>query len=232
MGWSDEEFLAEVQRRFGFRLGRFLKVGRRRRVSLVVEPCASAPARAAASSSAMPRKGCIRSPAWASTWGCATSRAWPSSSPSTARRARRGTRRPTMPGAPRIGARSSPSPTGWCACSPSPWGPVQRLRNLGLLAFDLLPPAKAALSSLSHRRCRAHSKARARRADRREPLDEPRLRRRGRRRAAPSAPSWRRCCWRAGSRAPGRVASSTIAPAGGRPRATGAARTGTCACSP
>ena len=29
MAWSDEEFLAEVQRRFGFRLGRFLKVGRR-----------------------------------------------------------------------------------------------------------------------------------------------------------------------------------------------------------
>jgi 2-octaprenyl-6-methoxyphenol hydroxylase len=29
MGWSDTEFLAEVQRRFGFRLGRFLKVGRR-----------------------------------------------------------------------------------------------------------------------------------------------------------------------------------------------------------
>jgi len=29
MGWSDEEFLGEVQRRFGFRLGRFLKVGRR-----------------------------------------------------------------------------------------------------------------------------------------------------------------------------------------------------------
>jgi 2-octaprenyl-6-methoxyphenol hydroxylase len=29
MAWSDAEFLAEVQRRFGFRLGRFLKVGRR-----------------------------------------------------------------------------------------------------------------------------------------------------------------------------------------------------------
>jgi 2-octaprenyl-6-methoxyphenol hydroxylase len=29
LSWSDEEFLAEVQRRFGFRLGRFLKVGRR-----------------------------------------------------------------------------------------------------------------------------------------------------------------------------------------------------------
>jgi 2-octaprenyl-6-methoxyphenol hydroxylase len=31
----------------------------------------------------------------------------------------------------------------------SPFGPIRRLRNLGLLAFDLLPPAKAALSSLS-----------------------------------------------------------------------------------
>jgi 2-octaprenyl-6-methoxyphenol hydroxylase len=29
MAWSDAEFLAEVQRRFGFRLGRFLQVGRR-----------------------------------------------------------------------------------------------------------------------------------------------------------------------------------------------------------
>jgi 2-octaprenyl-6-methoxyphenol hydroxylase len=29
LAWSDQEFLAEVQRRFGFRLGRFLKVGRR-----------------------------------------------------------------------------------------------------------------------------------------------------------------------------------------------------------
>jgi 2-octaprenyl-6-methoxyphenol hydroxylase len=31
----------------------------------------------------------------------------------------------------------------------SPLGVVQRLRNLGLLAFDVLPPAKAALSRLS-----------------------------------------------------------------------------------
>ena len=29
LAWSDQQFLAEVQRRFGFRLGRFLKVGRR-----------------------------------------------------------------------------------------------------------------------------------------------------------------------------------------------------------
>jgi 2-octaprenyl-6-methoxyphenol hydroxylase len=31
----------------------------------------------------------------------------------------------------------------------NPLGAVQRLRNLGLLAFDVLPPAKAALSRLS-----------------------------------------------------------------------------------
>ena len=31
----------------------------------------------------------------------------------------------------------------------NPLGAVRRLRNVGLLAFDLLPPAKAALSSLS-----------------------------------------------------------------------------------
>jgi 2-octaprenyl-6-methoxyphenol hydroxylase len=31
----------------------------------------------------------------------------------------------------------------------SPLGAVQRLRNLGLLAFDVLPPAKSALSRLS-----------------------------------------------------------------------------------
>ena len=31
----------------------------------------------------------------------------------------------------------------------NPSSVVQRLRNVGLLAFDLLPPAKAALSRLS-----------------------------------------------------------------------------------
>ena len=38
MSWSDEEFLAEVQRRFGFRLGRFLKVGRRVAYPLSLTP--------------------------------------------------------------------------------------------------------------------------------------------------------------------------------------------------
>ena len=37
MAWTDGEFLAEVQRRFGFRLGRFLKVGRRGAVPAVAD---------------------------------------------------------------------------------------------------------------------------------------------------------------------------------------------------
>jgi len=36
MRWSEPEFLAEVQRRFGFRLGRFLKVGRRAQYPLAL----------------------------------------------------------------------------------------------------------------------------------------------------------------------------------------------------
>jgi 2-octaprenyl-6-methoxyphenol hydroxylase len=31
----------------------------------------------------------------------------------------------------------------------NPWGPIRQARDLALLAFDLLPPAKAALSALS-----------------------------------------------------------------------------------
>ena len=77
-------------------------------------------------------------------------------------------------------------------------GAVQRLRNVGLLAFDLLPPAKAALSSLSTgaagripklargvalRRRRAS----LRRARRPAACNEPRVRRRDRGRRASSA---------------------------------------------
>ena len=84
MAWSDVEFLAEVQRTIRIS-PRPLPQGRSpRAVSAVADPCRRAPARGAASSSAMPRRGCTRSPAWASTWGCAMSRAWPSSLPSDA----------------------------------------------------------------------------------------------------------------------------------------------------
>ena len=153
MRWSDEEFLAEVQRRFGFRLGRFLKVGRRVAYPLSLTRAQRTSAPTLRRSSATPRKGCIRSPAWDSTSGCAMWHAFRSSSQSIgaprATWAMRRCWRRTMAGAPRIDAASSRSPMGWCGCSPTPLAAVQRLRNLGLLAFDLLPPAKAALSSLS-----------------------------------------------------------------------------------
>ena len=44
----------------------------------------------------------------------------------------------------------------------SPLGTVRRVRNLGLLAFDILPPAKAALSRLSTGASRTNSEAGAR----------------------------------------------------------------------
>jgi 2-octaprenyl-6-methoxyphenol hydroxylase len=152
--WSDAEFLAEVQRRFGFRLGRFLKVGRRVAYPLSLTRAASAPARDAASSSAMRHRVCIRWPAWASTWDCAISRAWRNSSPSGA------VNRDSMPGpqacwphtmqwraADRRGVIAFTD--GLVRMFANPLGVVRRLRNVGLLAFDLLPPAKAALSRLS-----------------------------------------------------------------------------------
>ena len=41
------------------------------------------------------------------------------------------------------------SPMDWCGVFTQPFGPVKLLRDIGLLAFDLMPPAKAAMSQLS-----------------------------------------------------------------------------------
>jgi 2-octaprenyl-6-methoxyphenol hydroxylase len=153
MGWSDEEFLAEVQRRFGFRLGRFLKVGRRvpyplsltraRRTSAGrcaiignaaqgLHPVAgmgfNLGLRDAASLAELiaerREEGCsdVGVPALLAQYD-----AW--------RKADRGG----------IIAFTD----GLVRAFSNPLRAVQRLRNLGLLAFDLLPPAKAALSRLS-----------------------------------------------------------------------------------
>ena len=84
MAWSDAEFLAEVQRRFGFRLGRFLKVGPPRAVSAVADP------RGAHQCGALRHhRQCGAGPASGrrhgfQPWVCAMWRASPSSSPSTA----------------------------------------------------------------------------------------------------------------------------------------------------
>ena len=152
LAWSDQEFLAEVQRRFGFRLGRFLKVGRRvpYPLSLTQSDRTSAPRCVIIGNAAQglhPVAGmgfnlglrdvaslaeliaenarCGADPGSAQLLG--EYDAW--------RRADRGGVIAFTDGLVRMFS--------------NPLSSVARLRNLGLLAFDLLPPAKSALSRLS-----------------------------------------------------------------------------------
>jgi 2-octaprenyl-6-methoxyphenol hydroxylase len=153
LAWSDVEFLAEVQRRFGFRLGRLLKVGRRvpYPLSLARAHATSAPRCAIVGNAAQslhPVAGMgfnlgLRDVA--------------SLAELIAERLRQGC---TDIGAPELLAEYD----AWRAADrdgiiaftdglvrvfSNPLRSVRRLRNFGLLAFDLLPPAKAALSLLS-----------------------------------------------------------------------------------
>jgi 2-octaprenyl-6-methoxyphenol hydroxylase len=149
MGWSDDEFLAEVQRRFGFRLGRFLKVGRRSAYPLSLSRSRKTSAGRCvivgnAAQGLHPVAGMgfnlgLRDAASLAEL-IAEHRDDPGSATLTAAYDdwRAADRREI------IGFTD-----GLVRLFSAPWGPVRRLRNLGLLAFDLLPPAKAALSSLS-----------------------------------------------------------------------------------
>jgi len=153
MAWSDAEFLAEVQRRFGFRLGRFLKVGRRVPYPLSLTRAARTSAHRCvvvgnAAQGLHPVAGMgfnlgLRDVASlaeliaerrhephfdAGALGLlAEYDAW--------RAADRGGVIAFTDGLVRLFA--------------NPLDVVQRLRNIGLLAFDLAPAAKAALSRLS-----------------------------------------------------------------------------------
>jgi len=152
MAWSDLEFLAEVQRRFGFRLGRFLKVGRRVHYPLFLT-------RATRTSSGR----CV-------IIGNAAQGLHPVAGmgfnlglrdvASLAELIAERAGQEVDPGSPALLAEYD----AWRAADrggviaftdglvrmfSNPLGSVRRLRNLGLLAFDLLPPAKAALSRLS-----------------------------------------------------------------------------------
>jgi 2-octaprenyl-6-methoxyphenol hydroxylase len=158
LAWSDQEFLAEVQRRFGFRLGRFLKVGRRvpYPLSLTQSERTSAPRCVIIGNAAQglhPVAGMgfnlgLRDVASLAELiaenarGAADARKF--ADPGNAqllheydawRRADRGGVIAFTDGLVRMF--SNPSSV------------VARVRNLGLLAFDLLPPAKSALSRLS-----------------------------------------------------------------------------------
>jgi 2-octaprenyl-6-methoxyphenol hydroxylase len=153
MGWSDGEFLAEVQRRFGFRLGRFLKAGRRVQYPLSLTRAARTSAGRCviignAAQGLHPVAGMgfnlglrdvaslaeliaerRHEPAFDAGAGglLADYDAWRA--------------------ADRAGIIAFTD--GLVRMFGSPSSMVRRVRNLGLLAFDLLPPAKAALSRLS-----------------------------------------------------------------------------------
>ncbi len=153
MEWSDAEFLAEVQRRFGFRLGRFLKAGRRVPYPLALTQAARTSAgrcvivgnaaqglhpvagmgfnlglRDIASLAELIAERRGNEPFDAGAAGLlAEYDAWRAAD-------RRGVIAFT---------------DGLVRMFAHPSGLVRRLRNVGLLAFDLLPPAKAALSRLS-----------------------------------------------------------------------------------
>jgi 2-octaprenyl-6-methoxyphenol hydroxylase len=153
MAWSDQEFLAEVQRRFGFRLGRFLKAGRRVPYPLSLTRAVRTSAGRCvivgnAAQGLHPVAGMgfnlgLRDVASLAEL-IAERRHEPCFDAGAAsllseydqwRAADRGGVIAFTDGLVRMFASSSSL--------------VRRLRNVGLLAFDLLPPAKAALSRLS-----------------------------------------------------------------------------------
>jgi 2-octaprenyl-6-methoxyphenol hydroxylase len=153
MAWSDQEFLAELQRRFGFRLGRFIKVGRRVAYPLSLSRAqrTSAPRCAIIGNAAQglhPVAGMgfnlgLRDVASLAEL-IAERAAHPGFDP--------GERTllaeyDAWRAADRSGVIAFTD--GLVRTFSTPLSSVRALRNLGLLAFDLSPSAKAALSRLS-----------------------------------------------------------------------------------
>jgi 2-octaprenyl-6-methoxyphenol hydroxylase len=153
MAWSDQEFLAEVQRRFGFRLGRFLKVGRRVPYPLFLT-------RATRTSSGR----CVIIGNAAQGLHPIAGMGFNLGLRDVASLAELIAERAGLAGADPGSLEMLAEYDAWRAADrgsviaftdglvrmfSNPLRSVRRLRNLGLLAFDLLPPAKAALSRLS-----------------------------------------------------------------------------------
>jgi 2-octaprenyl-6-methoxyphenol hydroxylase len=153
LSWSDHEFLAEVQRRFGFRLGRFLKVGRRVPYPLSLSRANQTSAGRCvivgnAAQGLHPVAGMgfnlgLRDVASLAELVAEQLRGGAHDLGEAAMLARYDAWR----AADRGGIISFTD--GLVRLFSSPLGAAQRIRNLGLLAFDVLPPAKAALSRLS-----------------------------------------------------------------------------------
>jgi 2-octaprenyl-6-methoxyphenol hydroxylase len=153
MAWSDAEFLAEVQRRFGFRLGRFLKVGRR-----VPYPLALTRSERTSAGRCVIIGNAAQGLHPVAGMGFNLGlRDVASLAELIAERRHEPDFDAGSPGlladydawrrADRRGVIAFTD--GLVRMFANPLGLVKRLRNAGLLAFDLLPPAKAALSRLS-----------------------------------------------------------------------------------
>jgi 2-octaprenyl-6-methoxyphenol hydroxylase len=153
MAWSDQGFLAEVQRRFGFRLGRFIKVGRRSAYPLSISR---------AQRTSAPRCAIIGNAAQAlhPVAGMGFNLGLRDVACLAELIAERAARERFDPGeralldeydawraADRRGVIAFTD--GLVRTFSNPLRSVRVLRNLGLLAFDLAPTAKAALSRLS-----------------------------------------------------------------------------------
>ena len=153
MAWSDDEFLAEAQRRFGFRLGRFLKVGRRVPYPLALTRAERTSAERCvivgnAAQGLHPVAGMgfnlgLRDIASVAEL-IAEHRHEPYFDPGASSLL---AEYDAWRAADRAGVIAFTD--GLVRMFASPSSVVRRLRNIGLLAFDLLPPAKAAMSRLS-----------------------------------------------------------------------------------
>jgi 2-octaprenyl-6-methoxyphenol hydroxylase len=153
LAWSDEEFIAEVQRRFGFRLGRFLKVGRRVPYPLSLTR-----------SDRLSSGRCVIVGNAAQGLHPVAGMGFNLGLRDAASLAELIADRQRVPQADLGDGILQADYAAWRAADRSgiiaftdglirvfsnPLGAVQHLRNLGLLAFDVLPPAKSALSRLS-----------------------------------------------------------------------------------
>jgi 2-octaprenyl-6-methoxyphenol hydroxylase len=151
--WSDADFLAEVQRRFGFRLGRFLKVGRRipyplslSRAERTSEGRCVIIGNAAQGLHPVAGMGFnlgLRDVASLAEL-IAEHVGEPAFDPGNAQLL---AAYDAWRAADRSGVIAFTD--GLVRLFSNPLRSIGRLRNAGLLAFDLLPPAKAALSRLS-----------------------------------------------------------------------------------
>jgi 2-octaprenyl-6-methoxyphenol hydroxylase len=153
LAWPDTQFLGELQQRFGFRLGRFLQVGRRTAYPLALTRSAQTSA---------PR--CVIVGNAAQSLHPVAGMGFNLGLRDVASLAELIAEQRRLPGFDPGAAALLSAYDAWRAADrrgviaftdilvrsfSSRLGSIRRLRNVALLAFDLLPPAKAALSRLS-----------------------------------------------------------------------------------